>query len=118
MLRCNLELTAYMIFAKFIEKIVVVFVVNKIVKSYSGAYKHFFYTGYVAKLAQKRKIFTVVCFHVFAGIREKTLAVFACTVFELCTACRHPEICRGAAHIVDISLKVGVVHHLFCLGYD
>ena len=51
MLRCNFELTAYMIFAKFIEKFIIVFVVNKIVKSYSGAYKHFFYTGYVAKLA-------------------------------------------------------------------
>lgn len=58
MLRCDLELTAYVVFAKFCEKFIIR-IIYKIIVSYPASHKDLFYSGNTAELSEKLKVILV-----------------------------------------------------------
>ncbi len=56
----------------------------------------------------------MVNFQIRTGFREKALSVFADSLCHLFLAGRPPEIGRGTAHIVNISLKIFLPDHPLC----
>ena len=55
---------------------------------------------------------------VFARLREEALFSRTCSVFQLFFAGRKAEVCRRAAHIVDVSLKIRFLCQVFRLIDD
>ena len=49
-----------------------------------------------------------------AGDRRQAALVGACSVRELLLAGRDAEVCRGASHVVYVTLEVGIVAHGLC----
>lgn len=111
MLRRDFKLTADVVFAKLINELVIR-IVDQIIEPYPGTDKHLFYTLNPPQLPQKRQILPVADFHIPAWRGEQALLVLTSTMSQLLCACRRPEIGRRSAHIVDISLKIRLLHHL------
>ena len=116
MFRCHFELTAYMILYKFSEKCIIL-IGYKIVESYSGTYKYFFYSIYFSELSQQLEIFFMIYFHIRTWFRKKTLPVHTRTLCALLCTCWLTEICSRTTYIVYIPLELGVFYHLLCLFY-
>ena len=64
-----------------------------------------------AEFAKKREVVRVIGDQIFARRREQALPVLTGASRELLFAGRLPEICRGAADIVDVALEIGLARH-------
>ena len=98
MLGSNFELTADVILAELAEKSSVL-VGQKIVKSETGADKHFFDAGQGAELSKERKVVAVVHLEIGTGLRVQTAAVLAGAVCHLLAAGRCAELGGRAADV-------------------
>ena len=101
----HFELPAYMMLAELAEEIPL-FVSQQIVETDPGSYEHLLHAGDVPKFFQESDIITVIRIQVPAGRWKQALSVPADAVFELLFTGGMPEVRSGAAHIVDISLKI------------
>ena len=113
MFRRNLQLTADMEFTELLEEFAAG-VCQHIIKADTGPDEYLLYLGQVPEFPQKCNIITVVRLKVPARFREQALAARACALCQLLVAGREPEVCRGAAHIVDISFKIRLLCQQLC----
>lgn len=112
MLRCDFELAADVVFNKLAEERFV-FVIDEVIEPNAGAHKDFFHFGQCAQLAQEGNVIRVVDLHVGAWLREQTLAVFTHADLHLLFAGGLAEVCRGAADVVNVAFKIGILGHFF-----
>ena len=112
MLRCYSQLTADVIFHKFIKKSFIR-VCHQIIKPNAGTDKNFFDFGDVPYLSEKLKIILVVYRQILTRRRKQALPLLADSFCQLLFAGRITEISRGASYIMDIAFKIRILCHLF-----
>ena len=78
----DFKLSAYVILAKLIEKLIV-FVIKEIVISDSRADKYALYVRNLSELFKQFEIVAVRNIHILARIWKKALPIFAYAVYEL-----------------------------------
>ena len=78
----NFKLSAYVMLAKLIEKLIV-FVIKEIVIPDSRADKHTLYIRNLSELFKQLEIDAVLNIHILARIWKKALPIFAYAVYEL-----------------------------------
>ena len=96
-----------MVLAELAEKSSVL-VGQKIVKSETGADKHFFDAGQGAELSKERKVVAVVHLEIGAGLGIEAAAVLAGALCQLLVAGGAAEFRSGTADIVDVALEIRV----------
>ena len=109
------QLTGGVMLGKLTNKGVVA-VEQGVVKADSAAYKDLLHARKCAQLTQELDVALVRHRKVLAGLRREATPAHARPARELLLAGGHAEVCRGAAHVVNVALKVGVVGHGLCLG--
>ncbi len=80
-----------------------------VVEADSAAHEDLLHARDLPQVAQQLGVGILICVHVAADVRPQAAAVLAHAVGELLFARRLEEVRRGAAHIVDITLELGVV---------
>ena len=116
-LRCNLELSADVVFYQLLHK-GRVWISDCIIVADARTDKHFLDSLDLAQFAQQVDIFAVVDVHVRTWFWSQTLAVLAQAVFQLLFAGRIAEVCGWAAYIMDISLESRIAGHFLCFCDD
>ena len=107
MLRRNLQLAGNVVFHQFLKEGLVL-VQNQIIVADAAANEHLLHAGNGPKPPKDRKIIAVIHNQVRAGRRGQALfAALTHTPGHLLFAADDPEVCGGAAHIVDVPLKPG-----------
>src|SRR5574344_238950 len=111
----NFKLAGNVMFAQFAEKCSV-FVHHQVIKPDAASDKNFLYSWPRAAFAQKLNVLAVVNFHVRARVCPHAVSVRASSALRLKLACVVAEVCSRSANVVDISLELRVVRHLFCFA--
>ena len=106
-----------MVLAELAEKSSVL-VGQKIVKSETGADKHFFDAGQGAELSKERKVVAVVHLEIGAGLGIEAAAVLAGALCQLLVAGGAAEFRSGAADVVDVALEIRVFETGLSFGQD
>ena len=110
-LRRHLQLPAHMVPAQFLQKTAAL-IGQHIVKADTGTDEHFLHSRKRPQFAQQFDVIPMIGFQIAAGRRKKALPVRAHALFHLFCAGRSAEIRRRAAHIMDISLELGILRHV------
>ena len=117
-LRGHLQLARDVVFHQLLEE-GFVGVGHQVVEADAAADEHLFDPRQSPQPAQDIQVVLVVYDQVGAGLgRQAVLAAGAHPLFHLLAAGREAEIRRGAAHVVDVALEVGLVGHPLGLGHD
>ena len=111
------QLAAHVVLQQLAQKLVAG-VGHGVVKADAAPHKDLLHAGQMAKIAKQRRVAAFVHHHVAAHRGPKAATVLAYAVLELLVASGAEEVRRGAAHVVDVALELGVARQLARLADD
>ena len=112
----DLQLTAHVIFAKFLEEIIMS--QHQVIEADARAHEDLLHARQGPELPQQLDVVAVVRHEVAAGNRRQAWLAAAGAALQLSVAGRAPEVRRGPAHIVDIALEARHLREDFRLAQD
>ena len=89
-----------------------------VVKADAAAHEDLFDARQLAQVAQQLRVAALVDHHVLAYARPQAAFVLAHAVLELLVAGRAAKVGRRSAHVVDVTLKLGIAREQLGLAHD
>ena len=106
----HLQLAAHVVGAQLVQERVAVLAVGQhVVEPDARAHEHLLHARQLAQPAQQTQVVGVVGPQLLAGLGVQAALVRARARFQLLGAGRRAEVRRGAAHVVDVALEVGLL---------